>query len=80
VIALFDNTLWSKFAQHTEAILAELDRLGMAIDRCTEAQIAEQDWVKLTQLNSILIAISDGIWVVPLGTNSQKILLRTQYA
>lgn len=65
VIALFNQELWDQFAQHTEAILAELDRLGMAIDHYTEAQIAEQDWVKLTQSQFDPIAISDRIWVVP---------------
>ena len=65
VIALFNQSLWTEFAQHTEAILAELDRLGMAIDHYTEAQIEEQDWVKLTQSQFDPIAISDRIWVVP---------------
>ncbi len=65
VIALFNQSLWIEFAQHTEAILAELDRLGMVIDHYTETQIEEQDWVKLTQSQFDPIAISDRIWVVP---------------
>lgn len=72
VIALFDEQLWHAFAQHTEAILAELDRLGMAIDHYDEVQVADQDWVKLTQSQFEPIAISERIWVVPSWHPSPK--------
>ncbi len=65
VQALFDNTLWDKYPQHTEAILAELIQAGLAVDTYTESILEDQNWVELTQSQFEPIPISERMWVVP---------------
>ncbi len=65
VEALFDAELWTRFPQHTEAILAELANLGFVIDSYEEKDVADQDWVQLTQSQFEPIQISSKFWIVP---------------
>lgn len=65
VQALFDDTLWDKYPQHTEAILAELAMGGLTIDSYNEKIIADQNWVELTQSQFEPIPITERLWVVP---------------
>lgn len=65
VQALFDNALWDKYPQHTEAILAELIQAGLAVDAYTENILEDQNWVELTQSQFEPIPISERMWVVP---------------
>jgi ribosomal protein L11 methyltransferase len=65
VQALFDDSLWENFPQHTEAILAELSAAGIPIDVYTESVIADQNWVELTQSQFEPISITEKLWVVP---------------
>jgi len=65
VQALFDDDLWQKYPQHTEAILAELIQNGLAVDVYTENILADQNWVELTQSQFEPISITERMWVVP---------------